>query len=272
MTLRGVSERAACRAVGLGRSSQRYQPRDKGERRRLAREVVALAQQHPRYGYRRITALLRRRGEQVNHKRVWAIWTAERLSLPRRQPRKRRGPARAARPTTATHRNHVWTYDFLFDRTEHGQTLKILTVLDEYTRECHAIRVGRHLDSGAVMDTLAGLFRGQGAPAYLRSDNGGEFIAARLRTWLARQGTAPVHIEPGHPWENGYAESFNGKFRDECLNAETFWHERHAQVVVERWRRHYNEERPHSALGYRTPPEVAATAPAGAVGEAAALA
>jgi transposase InsO family protein len=269
MTARGVSERAACRAVGLTRSSQRYQPHDKGERHRLAREVVALAQQHPRYGYRRITALLRRRGERVNHKRVWAIWTAERLSLPRRRPRKRRDPARADRPTTATHRNHVWTYDFLFDRTERGQTLKILTVLDEYTRECHAIRVGRRLDSGAVVDTLAGLFRWQGVPAYLRSDNGGEFIAARLAIWLARQGTRTLHIEPGHPWENGYAESFNGKFRDECLNAEVFWHERQAQAVVERWRQHYNEERPHSALGYRTPAEVAATAPAGAVGEVA---
>jgi putative transposase len=148
----------------------------------------------------------------------------------------------------------------------------LLTVLDEYTRECHAIRVGRRLHSGAVIDTLADLFGRHGAPAYLRSDNGGEFIAARLEAWLAWQGTATAHIEPGHPWENGYAESFNGKFRDECLNEEVFWRERHAQVVIERWRRQYNEERPHSALGYRTPAEVAATAPAGAVEEAAALA
>jgi putative transposase len=272
MTASGVSERAACRAVGLSRSSQRYQPRAKGERCGLAAEIVALAQQHRRYGYRRITALLRRRGERVNHKRVWAIWTEERLSLPRRRPRKRRGGVTGARPTRATHRNHVWTYDFLFDRTEHGQTLKLLTVLDEYTRECHAIRVGRRLDSVAVIETLAALFRQHGAPAYVRSDNGGEFIAARLMTWLERQGTATAHIEPGHPWENGYVESFHGKFRDECLNEEIFWHERHAQVVVERWRRQYNEARPHSALGYRTPAEVAATAPAGAVVEAAALA
>jgi transposase InsO family protein len=269
MMAQGVAERAACRAVGLSRSSQRYQPRVPQERAQLVVAVRALAQQHRRYGYRRITALLRRRGERINHKRVWAIWQEERLSLPRRRPRKRRGQRAGAGSTRAIHRNHVWTYDFLFDRTERGQTLKLLTVLDEYTRECHAIRVGQRLDSGAVLETLAGLFRQQGAPGYLRSDNGGEFIAACLRGWLERQGTATVHIEPGHPWENGYAESFNGKLREECLNEEIFWHARHAQVVVERWRRHYNEERPHSALGYRTPAEVAATAPAGAVGEAA---
>jgi transposase InsO family protein len=268
MTARGVSERAACRAVGVSRASQRYQPCHQGARRGLVAKVVALAQQHRRYGYRRITALLRRRGERVNHKRVWAIWREERLSLPRRRPRKRQRQTAVERPTLATHRNHVWTYDFLFDRTERGQTLKLLTVLDEYTRECHAIRVGRRLDSAAVLDTLADLFGRHGAPAYLRSDNGGEFIAARLEAWLARQGTATAHITPGHPWENGYAESFNGKFRDECLNEEVFWHERQAQVVVERWRQHYNEERPHSALGYRTPAEVAATALAGTIGEA----
>jgi transposase InsO family protein len=272
MTTQGVSERAACRAVRLHRSSYRYRAGDDTERRWLAGEVVALAQRHRRYGYRRITALLRRRGERVNHKRVWAIWREERLSLPRRRPGKRRGRTRTSQPTTALHRNHVWTYDFLFDRTARGQTLKILTVLDEYTRECHAIRVDRRLDSSAVMDTLDELFRRHGAPAYVRSDNGGEFIAARLQTWLARQSTATLHSAPGHPWENGYAESFNGKFRAECLNEEVFWHARQAQVVVERLRRQYNEERPHSALGYRTPAEAAATAPAGAVEVAVALA
>jgi putative transposase len=267
ITARGVSERAACRALDLSRSTQRYQPQAQDERRRLAATIVDLAQQHRRYGYRRITALLQRRGEQVNHKRVWAIWKGERLSLPRRRPRKRRGVP-TAHPTRATHRNHVWTYDFLFDRTERGQTLKILTVLDEYTRECHAIRVEHQLDSMAVIDTVEMLIQRQGAPAHLRSDNGGEFIAVRLVAWLARQGTATVHSAPGHPWENGSVESFNGKRRDECLNGEVFWHVRHAQMLVERWRRQYNEERPHSALGYRTPAEVAATAPAGTVGEA----
>ena len=165
MTTRGVSERTACRAVGLHRSSHRYRAGDAPERQRLVQAVVTLAHQHRRYGYRRITALLRRRGERVNHKRVWAIWREERLSLPRRRPRKRRGRTTTSHPTTALHRNHVWTYDFLFDRTEHGQTLKILTVLDEYTRECHAIRVDRRLDSSAVMDTLDTLCGGHGAPA-----------------------------------------------------------------------------------------------------------
>lgn len=268
MTARGVSERAACRALGLHRSSYRYQAHAAPERQRLAHAVVTLAQQHRRYGYRRITALLRQRGERVNHKRVWGIWQAERLSLPRRRPRKRRGGA-ATPPMRATRRNHVWTYDFLFDRTERGQTLKILTVLDEYTRECHAIRVGRQMDSIMVIAVLSELFSTHGAPAYLRSDNGSEFVAARVATWLERQGTTTIHSAPGHPWENGYAESFNGKLRDECLNEEVFWHARHAQVVMDQFRQHYNVERPHSALGYQTPTEVAATAPAGAVGEAA---
>jgi transposase InsO family protein len=161
-------------------------------------------------------------------------------------------------PTKAEYRGHVWTYDFVFDRSERGELLKMLTVLDEHTRECHRIRVGLQLDSEAVIETLSELFESHGAPAYLRSDNGGEFIAHKLAQWLAEHGTETIHIEPGHPWENGYAESFIGKFRDECLNEETFWNERHAQVVVERWRTHYNEERPHSSLGYRTPSEVAA--------------
>jgi putative transposase len=257
MMARGVAERAACRAVGLSRSSQRYQPRAPRDRTQLVAAVRALAEQHRRYGYRRITALLRRRGECVNHKRVWAIWKEEGLSLPRRRPRKRRGQTAVERPTRATHRNHVWTYDFLFDRTERGQTLKLLAVLDEYTRECHAIRVGRRLDSSAVRDTLRELFGQHGAPAYLRSDNGGEFIAARLQAWLERRGTATVHIEPGHPWENGYAESFNARLRDELLDGEIFYTLREAQIVIESWRRHYNAVRPHASLGYRAPaPEV----------------
>jgi putative transposase len=249
----GLTERAACRVVGLERSSYRYQRQGTAARQQLTATVLALAGQHRRYGYRRIGALLRRDGARVNHKRVWAIWREQRLSVPRRRPKRRRGTPRAERPTAATRRNQVWTYDFLFDRTERGQLLKVLVVLDEYTRECHLIRVARRLDSRAVLESLATLFAVHGTPAYLRSDNGGEFIAAHLATWLARQGSSTVHIAPGHPWENGYVESFNGKLRDECLNEEVFWHERHAQVVIECWRRHYNEERPHSALGYQTP-------------------
>jgi putative transposase len=259
MVERGVSQRMACRAVGLSRSSQRYQPRchDEEERARIRDEVVALAHKHRRYGYRRITALLRRQGERVNHKRIWRLWRQEGLSLPRKRPRKRRVGDKMALPTQATHRGHVWTYDFVFDRTERRELLKMLVVLDEYTRECHAIKVGRRLGSEAVIVTLEGLCGRYGAPEYLRSDNGGEFIAARLKAWLARRGTQTVYIDPGHPWENGYAESFIGKFRDECLNEEVFWGEKHAQVVVERWRTQYNKERPHSSLGYQTPAEMA---------------
>jgi len=255
---RGVSERMACRALGLQRSSLRYRSRrtDEQERARIRGAILALAWRHRRYGYRRITALLRRK-EQVNHKRVWRIWQEERLSLPRKRPRKRHARAKIALPSKATHRGHVWTYDFVFDRTELGAVLKMLVVLDEYTRECHSIKVGRRLDSGAVIVTLAELFARHGAPEYLRSDNGGEFIAARLKEWLVGRGTQTVYIEPGHPWENGYAESFIGKFRDECLNEEVFWGVQHAQVVVERYRQHYNQERPHSSLGYQTPAEMA---------------
>ncbi len=255
---RGVSERLACRTVGLSRTSYRYRGQGADEEERQLRAlVVALAREHPRYGYRRIAALLRRRGDAVNRKWVWRVWREEGLAVPRRRPRKRRVGTAVALPTRATHRGHVWTDDFLFDATERGQALKLLVVLDEYTRECHRIRVGRSLDSDAVIGTLAASFEEHGAPAYLRSDNGGEFIAARLQAWLGACGTATVYIAPGHPWENGFAESFNGKLRDECLNEEVFWGEQHAQVIVERWRRHYNEERPHSALGYRTPAEVA---------------
>jgi putative transposase len=232
----GLSERAACRLLGLGRSSYRYRAREHPVLADVRDAVLAKARQHRRYGYRRVAALLRRDGLVVNHKRVWAIWQEERLSLPRRRHKRRSGTPAAERPQAAQCRNHVWTYDFLFDRTERGQMLKLLTVVDEYTRECHAIRVERRLDSVAVIDTLAALVAEHGAPAYVRSDNGGEFIAERVTDWLARQGSATVHIAPGHPWENGFIESFNGKLRDECLNEEVFWHERHARVVIEAWR------------------------------------
>lgn len=263
MTLvaRGVSERLACRTVGLGRTSYRYRGQGANEEeRRLRALVVTLAHQHRRYGYRRIAALLRRQGYAVNHKWVWRVWREEGLTVPRRRTRKRRAGASATLPTRATHRGHVWTYDFLFDATERGQALKLLVVLDEHTRECHRIRVGHSLDSDAVIDTLAALFEEHGPPEHLRSDNGGEFIAATLQAWLGETGATTIYIAPGHPWENGYAESFNGKLRDECLNEEVFWGVEHAQVIVERWRRQYNEERPHSALGYRTPAEVAGQA------------
>jgi transposase InsO family protein len=165
----------------------------------------------------------------------------------------------ASWPTQACHRGHVGSYDFIFDRTAQGQQLKLLEVRDEYTRECHTIKVGRKLDSKAVKAVLAELFAAHGAPEYLRRDNGGEFIAAELHKGLEQMGTKTLQIAPGQPWENGYAASCNGRFRDECLKGEVFWNEQQAQVVVEDWRKWYEEERPHSALGYCTPKEVAAT-------------
>jgi putative transposase len=265
---RGVSERLACQLVGLARSTYRYTPRRSPEsqqsEQQLREKIITLAHKHRRFGYRRVSALLRREGEAVNHKRVWRIWRAEKLSLPRRSKKRTRpsSVALTALPTRASHRGHVWSYDFIFDWTEQGRQLKMLVVLDEYTRECHKIKVGLQLDSNDVIAVLAELIGLHGAPQYVRSDNGGEFIAGKLRAWLAQQGSETVHIAPGHPWENGYTESFNGRFRDECLNQEVFWNERHAQVVVEDWRVWYQTERPHSSLGYRTPLEVAA----GAVG------
>ncbi len=257
LVARGCSERTACRAVGISRSTYRYKGRDLEHTDELDARIVELSSKHKRYGYRRITAILRRSGEQVNHKRVWRVWKAQGLSLPRRRPKKRYTGYKQQLPTVAEYRGHVWTYDFVYDRTETNQVLKLLVVLDEYTRECHRIRVEYHLDSQAVVETLADLFELHGEPKHLRSDNGGEFIAEKVKAWLATNGTQTVYIEPGHPWENGYCESFNGKLRDECLNEEVFYNQRYAQVVIEKWRRQYNEERPHSSLGYRTPAEVA---------------
>jgi transposase InsO family protein len=257
----GLSERLACQTVGLSRSTYRYQPRpatrSQPNEQQLREQIIALAHKHRRFGYRRVTALLRRGGAVVNHKRVQRIWRAEKLSLPQRAKKRRKpsGPP-AALPHKALRRGHVWSYDFIFDRTEQGQPLKMLVVLDEFTRECHKIKVGLQLDSHDVIAVLGELVPQQGAPQFVRSDNGGEFIAARVQQWLEQQGSATVHIAPGHPWENAYTESFNGKFRDECLNQEVFWNERHAQVVVEDWRVWYETQRPHSALGYKTPAEV----------------
>ncbi len=188
---------------------------------------------------------------------MWKVWKAAGLSLPKRRPRKRYTGQKQQLPTRAEYRGHVWTYDFVYDRAESNRVLKMLVVLDEYTRECHRIRAEYSLDSEAVTGTLRELFAMYGAPEHLRSDNGGEFIAERLKQWLAGQGTETVYIEPGHPWENGYGESFIGKFRDECLNEEVFYNQRYAQVVIEQWRQGYNTERPHSSLGYKTPAEVA---------------
>jgi len=208
-----------------------------------------------RYGYRRITALLRQRGWRVNHKRVARLWRREGLKVPRKQPKRRRlwlndGSCVRHRPQR---KNHVWSYDFVQTRTAEGRAVRLLTLMDEYTRECLAIRVGRKLSSEEVIETLADQFVQRGVPEYLRSDNGPEFVAKTLREWLARLQVQTLYIEPGSPWENGYIESFNGKLRDELLNLEIFDTLYETQVLVEHWRVEYNTRRPHSSLGYRPP-------------------
>ena len=252
------SERKACRLVDVARSTKRYARRQRVDEEKLRKAIRRMADRHRRYGYRRIAALLRRKGWLVNVKRVHRIWKLEGLGLRRKRPKRRAyGPAgevlhKAERP------NHVWTYDFLEDRTERGGKLRILTVLDEFTRECLAIRVERSIGSQRVIDTLEWLFLLHGAPTHLRSDNGPEFIAKALREWLAERGARTLYITPGSPWENPYIESFNGSLRDECLNMHVFTNGRHAQDVTEEWRNEYNELRPHSSLNYQTPAEFAA--------------
>ncbi len=225
----------------------------------LTGAIIALARQYGRYGYRRITALLRAEGWRCNHKRVERIWRREGLRVPARQPKRGRlwlndGSCVRLRPERA---NHVWAYDFVEDRTRDGRKLRMLNVVDEFTRECLCIRVGRKLGSADVIDVLADLFIGRGTPAYIRSDNGGEFVATAVKGWINGVGAKTAFIEPGSPWENGYVESFNGKLRDELLNAEVFNSLAEARVLIEQWRQHYNTVRPHSSLGYRPPaPEV----------------
>jgi putative transposase len=221
----------------------------------LQADVLRLARRHRRYGYRRITALLRRQGRPVNAKRIYRIWQRAGLALPRKRPRRHHEGPTVELPQRAVRPNHVWPCNFLFDRTESGQALKLLIVLDEYTRENLAIRVERRLTAGDVIETVAQLFAQPGAPPYVRSDNGPELIARALQTWLAQRGTQTVYIAPGHPWENGYAESFIGKFRDECLNEEIFRSIEEARVVIASWRWEYNHRRPHSSIGYQTPAE-----------------
>jgi putative transposase len=219
------------------------------------KRMVELACQYGRYGYRRVTALLRSEGWKVNHKRVERLWRREGLKVPSRQPKRKRlwlndGSCLRLRPKR---RNHVWTYDFVYDRTHDGRAFRMLTVLDEYTRECLAIKVARRLNSNDVLDVLAELFFRKGIPCHIRSDNGSEFAARIVRNWLKRLGVKTLFIEPGSPWENGYIESFSGKLRDEVLNRESFDTLAEAKAIIEGWRREYNQVRPHSSLDYRPP-------------------
>lgn len=223
------------------------------ERDREAMTSMAnLSAQYPRYGYRRIQVFLERQGMRMSADRAYRLWRKAGLQVPRKRPRRRvaSGRPRPLAPTTA---NQVWSYDFVFDRCANGQQLKCLTVVDEFTRESLAIDVAGSIRSRRVIDILAQLISVRGAPKVLRSDNGPEFVSRALLRWSAAQGLDVALIEPGKPWQNGTAESFNGKFRDECLSMEWFRTRAEAKVVIEAWRRHYNDVRPHSSLGYRTP-------------------
>ena len=237
------------------RSTQRYKVVVPDDEERLREDIARLACQYGRYGYRRVAALLHREGWRVNHKRVERLWRQEGLKAPKRQPKRRRlwlndGSCVRLRPRRP---NHVWSYDFVSGRTGDGRPLKFLTMLDEHTRECLAIDVGRRLTSEDVLCRLAALFVDRGVPDYIRSDNGPEFTAKVVTEWLARVEVKTLFIEPGSPWENGYVESFNGKFRDEFLNRELLDTLLEARVLTARWRRDYNQVRPHSSLGYRPP-------------------
>lgn len=250
-----VSERRVCRVLGQPRSTERYKKRIAEDEEILRARMVALACEYGRYGYRRITAMLRQEGWQVNHKRVERLWRREGLKVPAKQPKRGRlwlndGSIVRLR---AEFPKHVWSYDFMEDRTHNGVKFRILNVIDEFTRECLAVRVGRSLTHQAVIEVLTELFCERGVPVHIRSDNGSEFTAKRVRAWLKRLEVRPLYIEPGSPWENGYIESFNGKMRDELLAREIFYSLKEAQILIEMWRRQYNTIRPHSALGYRPP-------------------
>jgi putative transposase len=249
-----VSERRSCQLVAISRHGVRYESRCSDSA--LLEKLKAIAGEHPRYGYRRACALLRRSGDEVNHKRVHRVWREAKLSLPLRRPRKRRVGVSAMTYSQATRPNHVWTYDFVFDRCANGQQIKLLTVVDEYTRESLAIRMATSIKSRSVIQVLSRLVAERGAPLCLRSDNGSEFVATRVKEWLTQRGVETLYIEPGSPWQNAFGESFNGRLRDECLNVEWFKNLREAAVIVETWRRHYNQERPHSSLDYRTTGEL----------------
>ena len=250
-----VSERRACRVIGQPRATQRYPKRIDENEELLREQIVSLASRYGRYGYRRVTAMLRNEGWLVNHKRVERIWRQEGLKVPSKQPKRSRlwlndGSIVRLKPAFP---KHVWSYDFMHDRTHNGVPFRILNVIDEYTRECLTVKVARRLTHKDVLDVLLDLFIERGVPVHIRSDNGPEFIAKKVRKFLSRLFVKPLFIEPGSPWENGYIESFNGKMRDELLSGEIFYSLKEAQVLIEMWRKHYNTVRPHSSLGYKPP-------------------
>jgi transposase InsO family protein len=255
-----VSERRACEVISQPRMTHRYKIKQPDKDKALTETIKRLARKYPCYGYRFITAKLRQEGWQVNKKRVQRIWRKEGLQVPyRRKFKKAKGSSEnSCAVKKAQYPNHVWTYDFMSDQTEDGRKLKLLTVLDEFTRESPAIEVGRSIRAKDVIAVLEYLFVVRGAPKFIRSDNGPEFIADKIKKWLKNNHVETLYIEPASPWQNGYIESFNGKLRDDILGRELFYSVQEAKVIVEDWRLEYNNHRPHSGLGYMTPAAFAA--------------
>ena len=255
---RGLSSRRACALLSVARSTLGYESRLVIRDGPALKAMRELAGQYPRYGYRRIRIFLKRVGHAMSADRAHRLWRQAALQVPRRRPRRRVATARP-RPVPATGANHVWAYDFVFDSCANGQILKLLTVIDEWTRECLAIDVAGGIRSGRVIEVLAQLVSVHGTPRYLRSDNGPEFVACAILRWLEASDIETAFIDPGKPWQNGADESFNGKLRDEYLTLQWFRNRVDAKVGIEQWRRHYNEVRPHSSLGYLTPAEFKAS-------------
>jgi transposase InsO family protein len=249
----------SCRALGLARSAAYYLPRESIESRRVCKEVIELSQNHPRYGYRRITALLRRAGWEVNAKRVQRVRRQEGFKVIKRQHKMRRLGKSTALRQHADHKNHIWSWDFVDEQTERGSKLRILTLIDEHTRQCLAVHVAWSIRAVDVITVVEAAMERYGVPEHIRSDNGPEFIAYAIQDWLKEKQVKTIYINPGSPWENGHIESFHDKLRDECLNREIFGSLMEAKVLVEQWRIEYNMQRPHSSLGYKTPEEYAAT-------------
>lgn len=256
------TRRQACRYLGLHRSSFGYRQREAATAKKsLAARVVALSRDYPRYGYRRVRALLLREGWKAGRKFVQKVRRLEGLGVSRRKPRRRRQGRTTGWPDEASVPNEVWSWDFVHDRTDNGVPLRMLTLIDEYTRQCLAVRPARRLGSKEVLDVLAEVIAERGAPEFLRSDNGPEFISKEVQAWLGETGIATCYIEPGSPWQNGHVESFHNRLRDECLDREVFLSVLEARVVIEEWRRFYNRVHPHSSLGFQSPDEYAKTGP-----------
>lgn len=252
----GLSERRACTLLDVSRSGYRYERTKAATDESAVQRMKELALQYPRYGYRRVRIFMERDGFKMSEGRAWRLWSGENLQIPRRRPRKRIAGSRP-RPLPSSQANQVWSYDFVFDACANGQQLKCLTIVDEYTRECLAIDVAGSIRANRVIEVLSRLISERGAPRYLRSDHGPEFVSTALLKWTVAQGIETALIDPGKPWQNGTTESFNGKLRDECLSLEWFRNRIEARIVIEDWRRHYNEVRPHSSLGYLTPLQMA---------------